>query len=219
MKYSKWIVVPAFLIITFGFTSHIVQSSNNFGELYTKGKNAYKNKNYVDALKYLYSYKVINEHKLSDGHKDFLAKLNNAILDCEFNLRQKLIVIRENENQTTTSYFNGNGYEIPEYLKEFIKNQNPDKPITILGGKGHELPETYNDYLKNAKLDGLENIDFVIIQDNEFVIDEAVLNKYLDDNKKNQPQLESVNKAIEFQLNYQQILLNEKQNVSNDIGH
>ncbi|AKP50834.1 hypothetical protein [Cyclobacterium amurskyense] len=210
MKLKKWIVASIFLIIAFSFTSNNAHYSNNFGELYNKGNNAYKNKNYVDALKYLYSYKVINEHKLSDGHKDFLKKLNIAILDCELKLRHKLIVIRENENQKTTSYFNGNGYEIPEYLKEFIKNQNPDKPITILGGKGHELPESYNNYLKDAKLDGLENIDFVIIQDNELIIDEAVLTKYLNENKKNQPQLESVNKAIEFQLNYQQLLLNEK---------
>lgn len=219
MKYLKWIVATTVLIIVFGFTSNVMQSPSNNLELYTKGNNAYKNKNYVDALKYLYSYKVINEYKLSAGHKGFLAKLNNAILDCELKLRQRLVIIRENQNQTGISYFNGNGYEIPEYLKEFVKNQNIDKPITILGGKGRELPKTYNDYLKNAKLEGFENVDFVKIVGDQFVIDEAVLNKYLDDNKKNQPQLESVNKAIEFQLNYQQILLDKKQNLIKDKGH
>ncbi|MBC8756347.1 hypothetical protein H2O64_16855 [Kordia sp. YSTF-M3] len=219
MKYIKWIIIPISLIIVFGFTSHIIQSSNNHSELYTKGNNAYKNKNYVDALKYLYSYKVINEQKLSNEHKDFLTKLNKAILDCERKLRQKLIVIRENENQTTRSYFNGNGYEIPEYLREFVKNQNLDKPVTILGGIDSKLPEAYNEYLKNAKLNGLENINFVIMKDNKLVIDQTALSKYLDDNKENKPQLESINKAIEFQLNYQQILLNKKQNVIKQEGN
>lgn len=208
MKYIKQLISPVFLIIIYGFTSSLNQSSEIYGDLYKKGKNAYNNKNYVDALKYLYSYKVVNEDKLFELEPKFLKQLNSAIAECEIMLRQKLIVIREN-NRTNRSYFNGN--ELPPYLVEFIDKSNLEKPLTILGDNKHKLPSTYYDYLKSVKLEGLEKVDFVEIKDNKYTVDVNKLNTYLENKKGRQSQLESINKAIEFQLNYQEIILKEKQ--------
>lgn len=203
MKYLKWGTLLISLIFMFGF---IIHPKNNENSLYDKGYNAYQNKNYVDGLKYLYAYKIVNERELASNHVDFFAKLNNAISDCEFHLRQKLVIIREREN-SGTSYFNGNGYEVPKYLKEFIKNQNTDSPVIIFGGNGYELPENYKSYLKDSKLPEFDKVQFVKIKNNNLIIDKKSLNKYLKNNMNNEIQLENINKVIQFQLYYQQMQL------------
>jgi len=85
MKIIKYVLILMTLVVLFGFSSIIPQSSNNYEELYIKGYNAYKKKNHVDALKYLYAYKVVAEKRLAAEDS---AKINDAISDCELKLRR-----------------------------------------------------------------------------------------------------------------------------------
>ncbi|MCH8330265.1 MAG: hypothetical protein IH946_02620, partial [Bacteroidetes bacterium] len=177
MNYIKTGFIACTLLFILGFTLNI-SLETTYKDLYTKGNNAYKNKNYVDALKYLYAYKVINERVLNEYHAEFLGKLNAAISNCELKLRQKLVVVREKANGTT-SYFNGNGYEVPDYLRNFIQNNGSPNPPSF-GGQGYELPESYSSYLEDAKVPSFENMDLVKFEDNKLVIDEAMLTRFLE---------------------------------------
>ena len=67
----------------------VEQSNSKARDIYRKGNDAYQNKDYVSALKYLYAYRVSNEKDLLE-HKNFLSQLDEAIENSERQIRNAI---------------------------------------------------------------------------------------------------------------------------------
>ena len=86
-----------FVLITFAFTEaqEVVGKAEIPGErddLYKKGSEAYKEKDYLTALKNLYAFLVINDEKLKTEYPDHRKRIEKAIEVCEYELRKSLLV-------------------------------------------------------------------------------------------------------------------------------
>lgn len=105
----------------------ITVGAENNDELYASGKAAYEERNYVDALKYLYAYSKINQLKLEE-HPEFAETLQSIISECEAILR---LAIASNRSATIDpktgnlifrveeldAGFSGTGKDINDLLK------------------------------------------------------------------------------------------------------
>jgi hypothetical protein len=89
-------------------------------DLYTDGQKAYKENDYVTALKDLFAFKLLNERKLQDGAsdaaKDATTKLDQAIADSESKLQdivKSLQTINSTIDRTTIGSLTKDPVESP----------------------------------------------------------------------------------------------------------
>lgn len=87
------IAVLLTVITTPLLADELKQGVNKGQELYTMGNEAYQNKDYVSALKYLFAYRVVNENELT-SHEKFLTQLDKAI-----EISERKINVKETANQ------------------------------------------------------------------------------------------------------------------------
>ena len=80
-----WLVVNAPILLA----DELAQKINKNQMLYKKGYEAYQNKDYISALKYLYAYRVANENKLPE-HENFTAQIDEAITISEHEIRNAI---------------------------------------------------------------------------------------------------------------------------------
>lgn len=112
---NKLYIMKAFLIglmllsMNASFADKTTQKSTDHRNIYDKGMTAYKNEDYVTALKYLFSYRLINEGKLVE-HKEFSSQLNAAIEHSEKELRETIKLAGKNENKEKESRFRALGF-------------------------------------------------------------------------------------------------------------
>lgn len=98
----------------------------NRDDLYVTGKAAYENDNYVEALKKLYAFYILNEDSIN-SHPKLKKSLIGIIADCESRLSiafvsNKGLTIRSNgdfivEKVEIDRGFKGTGMEIQELIK------------------------------------------------------------------------------------------------------
>ena len=86
MNQSKTIILGIALCFALSmqasFAEEVETKVVTLDEMYEKGNEAYKSKDYLTALKYLFAYRAVNEEKLSE-HTEFSDQLNEAIATSE----------------------------------------------------------------------------------------------------------------------------------------
>ncbi|MFL0811618.1 MAG: hypothetical protein K6L76_14455 [Agarilytica sp.] len=85
------------------------QEKSAYRNLYNNGITAYKNKDYVTALKYLFSYRLVNENKLVE-HEKFSSQLDAAIEHSERKLRDTIKLANGIEKKETESAIRAAGF-------------------------------------------------------------------------------------------------------------
>lgn len=85
------------------------QKNTPYGDIYDKGIAAYKNQDYVNALKYLFSYRLVNEGKLVE-HDEFASKLDAAIEHSESKLREQIKLANRMESSEKEKKFRAAGF-------------------------------------------------------------------------------------------------------------
>lgn len=91
------IIILQCLIIAFSLAGNIFfvyadaspKNSDNEQTMYRMGNEAYLEKDYVSALKYLFAYRMVNEIELAK-HKEFSAQIEEAIETSERKIREAI---------------------------------------------------------------------------------------------------------------------------------
>ena len=196
-------------------------------DLYVQGQKAFENKNYVDAIKYLNTYKLINEEQLTT-FKGLEKNLEEQIEICETQLRRKIVLIEENELSKKAT-IHGNGLKISPYIKDYIKNSKVDttyvlhqtgnSSIILFGASGFETPKAYLEFLKTQKTVLNQHYNFIVRKNGKYTIDNEKVNEYLNDlNKftKSNDELASLRNSLELQFHIQKIeVLNQVESKKN----
>lgn len=143
------------LLIIFGLFLITIQiRAAEREDLYEKGYIAYEDSNYIEALKYFYSFYIVNEESLNDStdfmRQKFKKQLLESISECEENLNHAIDMV------SIDSIHKGGYDTIIETVYDTIyigQVENEDHFIVTMRKKPDE-------YFKNIKLDDNSKPDF-----------------------------------------------------------
>ena len=176
----KKIIVIISLVFILCTHLFFAEEENQFAEaqLYQDGLQAFNQKSYVSALKYLYAFRVINKVRL-ENHKDLEIKIDKHIAYCEDLLKR-------------LSNLNTSGSLIGSTFISASKVADPlEKQITTFNAQGYEMPDVEFKSIGKIVLDN-EDVGYIIVGQKSFEGKESLTIKGFEGNVVNKYDLKSI---------------------------
>jgi hypothetical protein len=150
---SLLVGLVAFVFVT-SLSAQGAESSNDPTDVYyEKGREAYNNKDYIDAVKFLFAYKISHQDFL-DKNPTFLTQLNAVIDDSETKLREALAYSDRSQEWRASvppSYW-GPMPRLPDYKEDM----NPSMYGTRLPSGANLQEQSYQFLTRKIQLMQLE---------------------------------------------------------------